>query len=427
LKAGDTIQPRDSATITVQGVMSWNGNDTGFVTITGTTPFCSTNQFINTMSSASILANAQGTNVAPTYICASGVDSVSVSADSTSIPVRVISAQIVDDPLHPGESANFTFSQSGNQSLINLGTVLSAGEVQKYGIIYTPTLKQGDTAEVIFTVDTASNPGVAPWTIVRKITGFGKQEHTTISVQNPKTGPYIATTNTTFQVPIQMTQPIADGADVRTITMDISFKRDVFDVAATPAVGVNGYTVVSAKLDQTKDPAVLHLTLARTGNAPFDSSAVLANLQLRVMLAEDTTSSFVISNVTFQNSAGDNLCYVLHDTVPATFIPFEYCSSGVIRRFLETGQVSLDIRDVHPNPAMNTVHVGLDVHEDGVPMTIELYNSLGQLVRSYGNGSPMPAGLQGVDIDLANVPSGAYSLRILTPDYTVARTLVVQK
>ncbi|HET6400395.1 MAG TPA: choice-of-anchor D domain-containing protein [Candidatus Kapabacteria bacterium] len=426
LMVGDTIMPGLSDTVTIQGVMSWNGSDTGFLTIAGTTPLCSTNQSMFTMSASSIEATAQGANVTPTYICMSNVDSVSASAGLTSVPVRIDSAQIIDDPSDIGGSADFTFSSTGTHTF-GTSYIVNAGMTQKYGVIYTPSTKLPETSDVIFTFDTASNPGVAPWTETVKITGTGLQEHTVLSVQNPQPGPYTAGTSSGFQMPIQMTMPIAGGADIHSISMDITFKRDLFDPLSPPVVALSPYTVLNSTLDQTTDPAVLHVTIGRADGQPFDSTAVLANLQFKVMVAKDTTTNVVVSNVQFQNSAGSDVCYVLHDTIPASFNPKYYCGDDMLRRLLETGQVSLGIRDVHPNPATNTVHVGLDIREDGVPMTIELYNALGQLVRSYGHGAPMPAGLQGMDLDLSGVPSGAYSLRILTPDYTVARTLVVQK
>ncbi len=430
LAVGDTILPRASDTIIVQGVMAWDGSDTGYVQITGITPLCSNNEFMITMSASHIQALATGATEPPTYICMDNVDSISASAGVASVAVKVVSVQIVDDPSDPGGSADFLFA-SNNLHTINPSNTLTKGQTQSYGVIYTPTVKQPETVDAIFTFDTASNPGLAPWTKTVQVTGAGLQEHTTISVQNSQPGPYIAATDATVQVPIQMTQAIADHADVRTIKMDIAFKRDLFDPLSTPGgLGVTaapGYKVVSSNFDQSNDPAILHIVLAPTGAAPFDSTAVLANLELRVMVAKDTMTNFVVSSVTFENSAGDSLCYVLHDTVPASFIPAEYCSDGKLRDFMIAGFVSFGIQNVDPNPAANTVHLGLDVHEDGVPMTIELYNALGELVRSYSNSAPMPAGVQNLDLDVSGVPSGAYSLRVISPDHSAARTIVVQK
>jgi len=427
LKQWDTIYPGKRDTVLVQATMTWNGSDSGYLNIIGLTPLCSQGSTFLKVASSSIQALAVGHDFSPTYICMSNGDSVSASAGITSIPVKIVSAQIIDDPSDPGGSADFVFSLNNTRSIPNASFTLNAGATEKYGILFVPTLKQAEVADVIFTFDTASNPGVAPWKDTVKITGLGLQEHTVLSVQNPQPGPYTSGTSSVFQVPIQMTMPIAGGADIHSISMDISYKRDIFDPLSTPVVALAPYTVVNSTLDQTNDPAVIHVTIGRTDGQPFNSTAVLANLEFRVMVAKDTITNVVVSNVEFQNSAGSNVCYVLHDTIPASFNPINYCGDDMLRRLVETGQVSLGIRGVHPNPATNTVHIGLDVREDGVPMTIELYNALGQLVRSYGHGTPMPAGLQGMDLDLSDVPPGAYSLRVLTPGYTVGRTLVVQK
>ena len=355
LAVGDTIMPGTSDTIIVQGEMSWNGSDTGYVTVVGTTPLCTTSQLPVTMSTSNIRAYAQGTNVTPTYICMNSEDSVSARADALSVPVKVVSAQIIDDPMHPGEGVDFEFSSS-NSNMLTIDSTLAPGAEKRFGLLYTPNLKQGDTAEVVFTFDTASNPGIAPWRDTVIITGMGLQEHTTISVQNAQPGPYIAATKSDFQVPIQMTQPIAGGADIHSIQMDITFKRDIFQPLNPPVVAAAGYKVTNAVVDQSSDPAVLHVTLASTNGQPIDSAAVLGNIQFQVMVAKDTTTSFVVSNVSFQNSADQSVCYVLHDTVPATFVPQEYCSNGMLRGFMATGVLTYGIQDVHPNPATNSVH-----------------------------------------------------------------------
>ena len=93
---------------------------------------------------------------------------------------------------------------------------------------------------------------------------------------------------------------------------------------------------------------------------------------------------------------------------------------------MTTGELAFSIGEVRPNPATTSVHVDMNVRKDGMPMTIELYNVLGQKVRTFTTEQFMHAGARQMDLDLTGIAAGSYSLRVTTPETTKSAMLLIQ-
>jgi hypothetical protein len=94
---------------------------------------------------------------------------------------------------------------------------------------------------------------------------------------------------------------------------------------------------------------------------------------------------------------------------------------------MQTGALLFSIRDVRPNPATNMLKVDLQIAQDGIPVTVELYNVLGQSVRMFTQGVAMPSGVQSMDLDVSGLPSGTYSVHVTTPGQTSSHMLLIQR
>ena len=424
LKQWDTIAAGKTGTIIVQGLMGAPGTDTGYLTITGMTNCPPPATIMLIMGTSFVEVAGTGHAFAPTYICLNAVDSVSASS-SGSRTVMLDSVQIVDDPANPGGSGQFQFASGGR--LLTPNDTLNAMDTVYFPVIYVPTMKQAVSAQVVFTYDTLNGDTPSPWTVTKPLSGVGLQEHETLSVQNQNPGPYIAQTGTTFEVPVRLTEDITTQADVHTITFDFSYRRDLFNLPSGGAVAEAGYQIVQQSVTDVGDTETVHITVARAASAAFDSAADIVHIPLELVVSRDTNSDFIVSNVRFQNSHSNDICYVLHDTIPGTFTPQDLCGNETIRKYLQSDQMSFSIRDVRPNPATNSIEVELSVVKNDIPMTIELYNMLGQNARTFMQDLSMPSGARSMDLDLSGLPGGTYSLRVTTPGQTSSHMLLIQR
>ncbi len=428
LKLWDTIQPGKTDTIILQGLPPTANNYTGNIYVGGMTS-CASGMSSVTMSASNMNIQAVGHDFGSMYLCTNGTYDVYAYAANSSVPAGVVSVKIVDNPAFPGQSKDFTFSD-GTQVQTPTGVTLQGNQQAKFSVVYTPSAKRSESAWIIYTFDTVSNPNVGHWSDTLPLTGTGLQEFTTISVANPAGGRYIAQTGSTFDVPIQLVQasPFGPNADVHTISFDLTYRQDLFQPVAGNVVAQPGYQVISANV--TSDVGgweTMHIVLAASGNPDFTGAADVAHVKMQLMVTRDTTSTFTVSNVTFQNTAGNTLCYVLHDTIPALFTPQDLCGNSILRGYVATGAPAFGIRSVHPNPATSSVHVTMDIRENNLPMTIELYNAVGQVSRNFVTNMPMPSGHRGVDLDVSGLPSGSYSLRITSPEHIDTKMIIIQK
>ena len=427
LKVGDTIMPGKSGTIILQGLMATAGTDTGNLYVRGLT-HCPLATGIVTMSTAFVSVQATGKDYGVYYICQNKLDSV-MAVSKGSRDVNLLGVTIVDAAGAAGESNEFQFA--GGTRTLAPNVLLKRNQAYYAGIQYIPTMKKSVSAWVVFTFDTVGDiSGVGKWNDTVLITGTGLQEHQTVSLANPVAGPYIAQTGSAFSVPIQLTESISPNADVHAVTMDITYRRDLFQLASTstPVSATAGYQVVSASVSDNAAAGTetVTVTLAPSSGGSFSSSAVIGNLNLQLMVARDTNSVFAINNVSLTDSRGVVVCWVLHDTLPGAFTPMALCGDALLRRFMTTGELAFSIGEVRPNPATTSVHVDMNVRKDGMPMTIELYNVLGQKVRTFTTEQFMHAGARQMDLDLTGIAAGSYSLRVTTPETTKSAMLLIQ-
>jgi hypothetical protein len=102
------------------------------------------------------------------------------------------------------------------------------------------------------------------------------------------------------------------------------------------------------------------------------------------------------------------------------------------KTYSETVDVKIGIQEAYqleayPNPVANgqqpTVRFAVD---ESQPVTIELYNTLGQRVRTLYNDTPRVTGeFQDVNLDVNGLASGVYFIRMRGESFATTKKLVV--
>ena len=152
-------------------------------------------------------------------------------------------------------------------------------------------------------------------------------------------------------------------------------------------------------------------------------------MNFELMVAKDYNSKIAVSNAVFWGtSPTDTLCYVINQFDTALFTPNPLCGDSTLRTFLN-GNTPTKIIGITPNPSTDggTPVVTYDVKENNVPLTIELFNALGERIRLVEKDQPHELGQYNLPIGVKNLPSGVYVLRITSPTNVESSQFVVQK
>jgi hypothetical protein len=358
------------------------------------------------------------------------VQVVSTTAIGQGYKLVLDSVTIVSDPAFPNETADFAFDSTGTQ-ILKMSDVLQNGDVRTYKIRYTPTTTGNKHARIIYSYHRQDDPTITA-AVDTTIVGTGLTEHTTLSAAKDPANPsdrFNAKTSLNIDVPIQMTAPIASTAQIDHIVFDLSFTQDQFN----PGTGINNPWLVGANgynVTYTESNAGGITTLHVTAVAPaggVTSATKIADLNLQVALARTKGSNFVISNAGFYTAnSPDTVCYVGHDSIPGVFDPTDVCGDSTMRQYMITDKLRFTMDNVRPNPAQSSVTIGLNVADNATPISVEMFNAVGEKVRTF-EGQTLSTGRQDMNLDLTGLPQGPYTVRVSTPGQMGSQMVLIQR
>jgi hypothetical protein len=186
--------------------------------------------------------------------------------------------------------------------------------------------------------------------------------------------------------------------------------------------------VTSDTTTDPTDPSYILNTVTITSSTPITlDDSTIAHLHLEYVLSKDSISSLQVMNPVYLQSDGTPACWVSHDTIPSEFDGQDRCGDPTLRNLLEGGTVSFRIEQISPNPVSGHASVGYNVHLSGVPLTMEIYNILGQKEETVMNGEAVGDGDHTATFETARLPAGRYVLRLSDGTTVDSRPFVVEK
>jgi len=434
IKPGTQVLAHDSTGVLVQVTMVITSYTDTTVTIGVVFKTACTDTLWVTLHIAATYVNPTNTGhpYQPTFLnCRSALDSILAQNLGTS-PLTLEKIDIINQ--NPPGAPQFAFD-NGLQTLI-VGKVFNPkiNIRQYFHVHYNPTIEGPVSDSILCTWDSLD---VTTGKIVKKLysgnmlTGTGRLERDTLSpLQAVPTTPYSTTTGSNIDVPIKLTRNLPPDVNANGVTFSVTYRRDLLDLN-TAKLGDYDPTLSDVVAPKITDDALGNETVTYNlrSSVPITKLQPITTMHFELMVSLNYNSTIAVSNAVFWGAdPTDTLCYVINEVDTAVFIPNPTCGDSSLRISLG-GNMPTRIIGVTPNPSIEgkTPVVTYKVNEDKIPLTIEIYNALGERIRTIEKDVPHASGEYTLPLGMNNLPSGMYVLRITSPTSVESGEFIIQK
>ena len=445
LKVGDIIPAGGSATFTVQSDGSQGGASNAAINMTGIN-ICAAGTAAASEVITKFGVTAIGHQYGVSYICPGNAAPAVVTTSNTGTMWGILrSVSIVADTVNGtpryNDTAQFTFDDGTrhkdytNQGIV-LGQPVNGGQLVSFPINFTATRRGADTIWLAYNwSDTSKVAGSQDTIIYKMVTAFGYNSANILSIAQPTPtvangGGYTAVTANSFSIPVRLEQPFTDIDSVFGAQFTVRYLRDQFvfnpnSTTLAPGLSWKGGTAPTPVTDPADNNYEL-LNATVTSATPITNPQI-ANATWEYVIAKDSITSFQITKMALLDKDGNPACWVSDSSVSTKFYGTNVCGDFTLRTYLKTGGVAVDIRHVTPNPVTSSARIDFMINEMGVPVSIDVFNALGQNVQTIMKNEVLDQGGYQRDFDASELSSGLYTIRISTPGSEVTKSVLVNK
>jgi hypothetical protein len=223
-----------------------------------------------------------------------------------------------------------------------------------------------------------------------------------------------------FSIDVKMLKDIIPAGDIKKARFGIAFRQDLFRFETFDAgVGLSATHADPTTSSDLLDTVWVDVTGDLTGQD------VLGTAQFTLLVSRDLQSPFTIIDPVMYSSNDQVACYMTLDEIPATFTPREWCGTQVLRDYLNDILPS-SIVAMTPNPAKDAITLTYDVNVDNVPVTVEVYDVLGNKVTTVMSGKLHRAGRYTETINATSLTSGNYTVRVAGAERVSTRKVMIK-
>jgi hypothetical protein len=352
-------------------------------------------------------------------------DSTVVFTNIGSYVVTLDSVELVG--ITPPGQFDLVDSKGNRISSLVIGKKLLGQQGDTIGIVYHPSVSGPASGTIRFIFDSAGTKFV----VTTQATGNGIQLRTTLSAAQASGQPYTNDTRSNFTVPISLTNTaLPPNADARYVTFRLTYLQDVVNFSsAAPTANFTWTTAAPKPVDPAASNGIEYLDFdISSGKVPITNLQDIVQVQYQPMIAIKMATTFTISNVVFYDSVHAPICYIAADTIPANFIPIYLCGDTTLHKFL-SGTLPTRISMLSPSVLTEnqTPVLYYSINRSDLPVKVELYNVLGELVRTIKSTTSQIAGDYKLPIGISGLASGSYIVRLTTPISSESTNFILQK
>ncbi len=297
-----------------------------------------------------------------------------------------------------------TFALTGSPafSLQPLTTPFSLANEQDIGLHYNPTPGSSDTAELYLRFN---QHGDIKDTVVTFIGSGEIADHVALHLA-PSIANAVAAK--TFSLSIYPNEPINDmGLD--TISFTLRYWNDLLNYIPNSSISAGPISVQNGE-------ASLPITIVGT-NISLDPSSPMATLNFEAMLTDTIHTTLLLADAIANPSNESYASCVLSLTSDSTpFVLDLACGDSTILAAMQN-ELPFSIESIVPNPAQGEITITLFGQ---VEPEIEMYDALGR-----GENVRSTSLQNGISLDVSNVPSGIYFIRLSAGGYVQSRSVVI--
>jgi photosystem II stability/assembly factor-like uncharacterized protein len=303
----------------------------------------------------------------------------------------------------PASLDSFALTGSPAFSLQPLTTPFTLANEQDIGLHYNSTPGSHDTAYLYLKFN--QHGDIKDTTLT--FTGSGTQPdlvllHLVPSANNAVSGK-------TFNLGIYPNQAISD-AGLDTISFMLHYWNDLLNYIPNSSISAGPISVQNGE-------ASLPITIVGT-NISLDPAAPITTLMFEAMLTDTTHTTLMLTDATANPSDGNYASCVLSLTSDST--PFQLdlaCGDSTILAAWNS-RPPFSIEGIQPNPASSSIEINLSSLSS---VTYTLFDALGRSVLSNSNLA------SSFSLDVSNVPSGIYYLRVSSNGYIQSRSISITR
>ena len=427
-KPGDLLAPGATDTFVIQYKAAQNGG-ISFDTLSERDGYCAFAFSAYKGSSELDSVTEIGHAYPVVYWCHDDSSAVSATNLST-FPMLLDSVEIMNAQPGTTDSTQFAFLKNGTQMIQLGGLPMAPDTTISFPVLYTPSSSSSVSAVAVFYYEDTSKGQQRFFTHRQPISGTGYSTTNEISLQGPAVADtvYTAVTTNSISVPVRLMLPFDSIAQVYGMDFTIRYYGDVFKApTVNPAAGLS-----IASQSVGTDPSnsrydLLHIQLGRNDGNPIENSGTVATVTMPYVVAKDSISPLQVVNLSFLDQQGDSECWVSQFAISSQFYGTNVCGDNTLRNFLKGGLPVLSIGSVVPNPVRRTAVVNYTVLEEGTPVSMHIYNALGEPVQTVLKSDPEAKGTHRIIIDASQLPSGLYTIFLTSQGYGISKQVLVTR
>ena len=143
-----------------------------------------------------------------------------------------------------------------------------------------------------------------------------------------------------------------------------------------------------------------------------DGQKTLAVMHMISRLSTADTTAVIPMNLTFYRKDGSTICYTPTTHDPAVYIQPLRCGESTIQAYLRDNGSVVHLIGSTPNPSSGPTNIRYEVRGTNVPVTVEIYNTLGVKVATLADNAIHNSGVYELHFDASQLTSGGYYCRI---------------